>query len=282
MAYADQENSIQDGAPYFLYEFTVGSDSYRFSDYPEDITWNSLLWSSFSIKHTEVKQSNELSKNAMTVTIPLSGDFADIFKGWSPDQMISFTLRRGHFGASDTLVYWKGRIASHNLKKQTVELKCESIFTSMRRPGIRARYQRNCRHPLYGRGCNLDKSDFALAGAVTSVSGLTLTISAASGESDGWFDGGIAEFADGSYRLILSHVGNQIVINRSSRYIVNGAASSGYGNNYGLYYGGIGVILYPGCDRTLTTCLNKFNNLDNNGGYKWIPSKNPMGGSSIV
>lgn len=282
MAYADQEESIQDGAPYFLYEFNTSTAVYRYTDYPDTITVLSQEWEPFPIKHTEVKQSNELSKNGITITIPITGAFANLFIGWSPDEIVTLTLRRGHFGSTDTLVYWKGRLASHNLKNQEIELKLESIFTSLRRAGIRARFQRNCRHVLYGPGCNLDKSSFALEGTLSGITGLVLTIQEASGESSGWFNGGIVELPDGSYRMIMDHTGNNITISRASRHIIDNFGNTGYGYNYGGFYGGYPVILYPGCDRTILTCKNKFNNLLNQGGFKWIPSKNPMGGSSIV
>lgn len=281
MAYNDQENSIQDGAPYFLYEFNTSEQTFRYTDYPVDITWNTLLWSSFPIKHSEVKQSNELSKNSITITIPIDGELANKYVGWTPDEVVTVTIRRGHFGASDTLVYWKGRISGHNLKNDTVEFTCESVFTSLRRAGLRARFQRSCRHAVFGRGCNLNKDDFALIGTLSSVTSLTLNISEATGETDGWFNGGAIQFPDGSFRQILSHVGSSITIERASRYITDNFPS-GYGYNYGLFYGGMSVILYPGCDRTLSTCKDKFDNLVNNGSFKWIPSKNPMGGSSIV
>lgn len=284
MAYADQEGSIQDGTPYFLYEFVTPDETFRYTDYPETVVWNSQDWLPFPIKHNEVKQSNELSKNSMTVSIPImeNNTFVDIFLGWSPDYSVSYTLRRGHFGASDTLVYWKGRIASHNLKQQTIELKCESIFTSMRRPGIRARYQRQCRHALYSAGCGVDKDAFATAGSITSVTGLILTVPAAAGEANNYFTGGAIEFPGGSFRMITAHTGDQITISRANRYVNENFGLSGWGLSWGQFWGGFGVTLYPGCDRSLSTCLNKFNNILNNGGFKWIPSKNPMGGSSIV
>lgn len=282
MAYNDQERSIAEGAPFYLYEFNTAGQVYRYTDCPVEITWNSLNWSPFPIKHTEVKQSSELSKNSLTVTIPIMGEFADIFVGWSPDHIVTFTLRRGHFGSTDALVYWKGRVSSHNLKNSTIELKCESIFTSMRRAGIRARFQRNCRHAVYSKGCGLDKSNFVVEGSLSSIVGLVLTVPEAATEPDNWFQGGIIEFYDGSFRMVLSHTGDQLRISRASRYAIDALINAGYGLSYGEYYGGVSVKLYPGCDRTINTCKTKFNNLDNQGGFKWIPSKNPMTGSSIV
>ena len=285
MTYLTQEDSIESGAPYFLYEFVTTNLTYRFTDYIEDVTFASDVYSKLPIKHSEIKQSREISKNSVKLTIPLTGDFANLFLGWSPDSSISVTIRRGHFGAADTLVYWKGRIISHLLKQKELELTSESIFTSMRQAGLRARFQRSCRHVLYSQGtgkCNVTKADFAVAGEVTALANNVVTISSAAGYAAGWFTAGILEFADGSYRFITNHSGSAVSMFHSSRYVTDGIASSGYGNNYGLYYGGIGVTLYPGCDKTLATCISKFSNEINQGGFRWIPTINPMGGSSIV
>lgn len=282
MSYAAKEASVAGGAPYFLYEFNTGSGVFRYTDYPTDFQWNSETWVGFPITHTDIKQSDEMSKNSVKVTIPLSGLLADKFIGWAPDEVITLTIRRGHHSETDIRVSWKGRVSAHKLKEQTVELNCESVFTSMRRSGAKARFQRSCRHALYGRGCNVVKEDFAVPGRVDSLSGLTLTIPEATTKPDGWFIGGMIEFKDGSFRMVTGHIGSSITITRSSRYLLESYSSSGYGLNYGEFYGGINVTLYPGCDRTLATCRDKFNNLLNQGGFRWIPSKNPMGGSSIV
>ena len=44
---------------------------------------------------------------------------------------------------------------------------------------------------------------------------------------------------------------------------------------------GDAIYLYPGCDRTLNTCHAKFGNSANFGGFPFIPTKNPFGGSPI-
>lgn len=272
MTYATQESSIASGAPYFLYEFTDGTTTWYYTDFTDTVTWNSIDWEPFPIKHTAVKQSKEISKNALTITIPITGTFADLFIGWSPAVPVSVTIRRGHFGAADVLVYWKGRIAGHDLIDQTIALKCESIFTSLRRAGVRALFQRTCRHALYSPQCGVDKDDFDVAGTVTNVSNTVLTITEASGEADGYFNGGIVEFLDGSFSLISTHAGATFTLFRASRYAIDTFSTSG----------SFAVTLYPGCDRTIATCKDKFDNIENNGGFRWIPSKNPLGGQSIV
>ena len=44
---------------------------------------------------------------------------------------------------------------------------------------------------------------------------------------------------------------------------------------------GAAITLYPGCDHTRATCAAKFANLDNFGGFPWIPTRNPFDGGSL-
>ena len=282
MSYNDKEVSGFGGSPYFLYEFNTSEGTHRYTSTSGEVEWDGQLWAPLAIKHSEVKQSDEMSKNSIKITIPLSSSLAGLFYGWSPDQVVTLTLRRGHFSETEVRVYWKGRITSHKVRGKNLELSVESVFTSMRRSGARARFQRSCRHALYGRGCKVDKNLFAVSDYIGSISGLTLDIPSAGSKANGWFTGGMIELPDGSLRMIVSHVGSSITISRASKYLEDNYINSGYGNSYGNFYGGLRVTIYPGCDRTIATCRDKFNNLDNQGGFKWIPSKNPMGGSSIV
>ena len=226
--------------------------------------------------NSEVKQSSEISKNSLIVTMPLGNEFTDIFKGWSPDFVVTVTIRRGHYDSTDTFVYWKGRVSTHSLKDKILELNMESIFTSQRRPGLRARVQRNCRHALYTTPCGVNKAAREVAGIIVAINVLELTIAVAASQTNSWYTGGIIEFPDGSSRTIVYHAGTTIKVSRAVRWLDDNFTE------YFTLFGGVDVSIFPGCDRTLSTCINKFNNVVNQGGFKWLPTKNPMSGSSIV
>lgn len=270
MTYLTREGSKEDGSPFFLYEFTVGATIYRFTDLPEDISFDGNTWTAYPIKHTEIQQSNEVAKNKTDVELPLGNSFTDLYIGKTPENVVTFALYRSHVGETEYIVEFKGRVTTHDMNKLVLKLAIESVFTSMKRTGARARFLLTCRHALYGRGCNLNKDDFEEAGTCTAATDLDLTVTEASGFDDGWFSGGYIVFPDGSSRAIANHVGTTITIINPSQYIIDNPPIS------------TPVSLYPGCDRTLATCRDKFNNLLNQGGFKWIPGKNPFGGSSIV
>jgi uncharacterized phage protein (TIGR02218 family) len=119
---------------------------------------------------------------------------------------------------------------------------------------------------LYQRGCRLNRASFAAAGTVSAVSGYTVTVSAASAQPDGFYLGGMIEDGAGVLRMIVNHVGSVLTLWRP----IPGLEVTD------------AVTIYPGCDRSLATCISKFDNRPNFGGFPWMPQKNPMGGSSII
>lgn len=280
MSYELAESSIESGAPFFLYEFSTPSTTYRFTSLSITHTVNSFSWVPVEIKHGDVKQTHEISKNTLKITMSLGNGITDLYIGWSPDHTVSVTMYRGHVGQSDTLLYWKGRISGVSLAEKTMSFSCDSVFTTLSRYGLRARYTKACRHALYNRGCSVDKD----VHKVESYIGITtkLSVKCPNSEVDNHFIGGIIEFEDGSTRFVSGQHTDTMQLNIPSKYMHDIAQSVGYGLSYGEVYGAKPVTLYPGCDRTLATCVDKFNNGLNNGGFKWMPETNPMNGTSIV
>lgn len=257
-----------------LYRFTEQDsvDVWTFTSSDARVTYNSEDYLPISINRTGTEIKNDLAKADLTITLPLDNEMA---KRWLKDNgelLVGMTIFKKN-KAGVTNVIWKGRLASVVPGMQNLQLKFESIFTSMRRPGLRARYQRSCRHTLYGRGCLIDPDDYAVTSAVTAVTGgRTLTCTAASGQPGGYFIGGMLRSPDGLLSFIVDHVGSSITIQRMS-YSLQQSIDAGFPFD---------VILYPGCDHSRATCISKFNNKLNYGGYDFIPVKNPTGGSSIV
>lgn len=287
MSYLTREASVQDGAPIFLYEFVQGEQAWRYTSAPDTYVWGDQDWLPSSVSHSDITQSNEMAKDGISLRFPRTDDagsaFARQFLGYAPDIVTSVTIRRGHPADGEFVVYWRGRVSGSKSSGATISVDCESVFTSLRRPGLRARYQRTCRHALYGRGCNLDPEAFAVVGLAVAVSGAVVHVPEAALQPDGWYLGGMLRAPDGALRLVVGHTGNQVTLSRPIESLAQAVAESGYGLNYGNYYGGVAVKIYPGCDHTEGSggCA-KFDNLGNNGAFLRVPRKNPFGGSSIV
>lgn len=284
MTYLARDASSQDGAPVHLFQFVQGAVTWRYTTAASPVAAFGETWAPASITGGAITQSNDVARDVLSLKFPIAHELAQVFLGFLPDVVTSVTIFRGHLSDPDAqfITYWKGRVSSYKASGGGLSLECEPIFTSMRRPGLRARYQKSCRHALYGRGCNLDPEAFVATGRCTFMNGVTMIVPEAALLPVGWLTGGMVRLPDASLRYVVNHVGSQLDLIRTADSLALIMANSGYGRNYGNFYGGVAVKLYPGCDHGSGTCLSKFANLDNYGGFPWIPSKNPMGGSSII
>ena len=266
MTYSAIESSVNQGAPIELYLFVRGTQEWYFSSCANSVTYLTKEFEPTSIRRDRVKQDTDPFKNDLRVTFPRENEFANEFLNYAPEQVTTLTIYRGHAGDSEFISYWKGRIIGAEISGNEITINCESVFTSIRRPGLRAVFEYTCRHSLYGVNCRASASSYEISGNVSSISsdGLTIEIPESS-STDGYYTGGIFSFGSTS-RFIISHTGINIVLSRPINGLIIGDACK----------------IYPGCNHARDTCKNKFNNLDNYGGFPWIPTRNPFDGSSIV
>lgn len=269
MSYLDKEASVQDALPVELYEFTSASQYWRYTSAPYAISYLEREYTPSSITRSSITQTTDIFKGSITFTFPKSNLFASQYLAFSPDNVTTVTVYRGHVTdlADEYIVYWKGRVVGAKTNGNSIEIECESVFTSIRRVGLRARFEYGCRHSLYQKGCNVSKELYKHSGAITSITNeMQLQVTGANLQPDGYYIGGLLNTPLGVSRFITNHVGDVITISRP----IQGLLSTTV------------VDIFPGCDHLKETCKDKFNNLNNFGGFPWVPNKNPYGGSSIV
>jgi uncharacterized phage protein (TIGR02218 family) len=286
MTYDAIEASTAEGRPYYLYQFIEGEQIWRFTSRAGD--WISaaseggdLVWEAAAISHGDVVQSSEIERGRLEITFPLSHAFAARFLAPLGNAPVTLTIFRGHEQVlGETVAHWKGRVVGADVEGARLILSAESIFSTLRRAGVRAKYQSLCRHALYGRGCALDIAQHLAILTVSAISGATVTVPDAAAQPDGWFRGGVLRFGV-QLGFIIGHVGATITLSRSmpelATALVNPAHDPVTGGPLPVT-----VDIAPGCDLRAETCTAKFGNLLNFGGFPAIPGRNPFGGSSIV
>lgn len=266
MSYSAIETSTQDGSPIELYTFAQGTRYWRFTTSPETFTHASIEYVSSSISRDRIKQTSDVLKDSLKLEFPRGDAFANQFLGFAPDIVTTVTVMRGHVGDNEFIPYWKGRVIAAVASGNKIELACESVFSSIQRPGLRARYELTCRHALYSARCGVTPEALQVVGTVSAASGVTISVPAAAGFANGYFTGGMMKTPDESARFIVAHSGGVLTVQRPFSDLAVGSS----------------VRLFPGCDHMQSTCAGKFNNLDNFGGFPWIPIRNPYDGRSIV
>lgn len=286
MTYDTIEASAAEGRPYYLYQFIEGTEVWRFTGRATD--WISagsggaeFVWQAAAISHGDVIQTSEIQRGRLELTWPLSHPFARQFLAPLGNTPVTLTIFRGHEQVlGETVAHWKGRVVGAEVEGVRILLNCESVFSTLRRAGVRAKYQRLCRHALYGRGCGLDIALHRQTGTVTAASGTAVTIPGAAGHPDGWFRGGVLRYGT-ELGFIIGHVGAVISLSRPIPLLAAALAEPPSDPDTGNPLPVL-VDIAPGCDLRAATCVAKFGNLANFGGFPEIPGRNPFGGSSIV
>jgi uncharacterized phage protein (TIGR02218 family) len=267
MTYAAVETSIQSGRPVELYEFIYGATPYRYTSADGDVVYGGNTYSAVPIARGAVEATNEVARLALEITCTRALPVLDLFAVAPPEEVVLITLRRLHSGDGEAIILWLGRILNVTLNNAAAEIHCESVYTSLKRVGLRRLYQKSCPHVVYGSGCALARATYKATRTVSTVSGTTITV-ASIGAVDGYYSGGYLEWTSSGVahrRAIHSQTGGSLVIG----FPIPGIAASD------------SVDLYPGCDHTLATCASKFSNSANYGGMPFFPPKNPFAGVAI-
>lgn len=268
MTFQAQESSTYSAHPIELYQFSRGSVTWRYTSADEDKVISLITYTKQAIDRTAFEQTQEMSRSPITLTVDKNLPFVLQYRGSPPSDIVLLKIQRYHELDGELVTPWMGRVTNVKFKERTAEIRCEPIYTSMKRPVLRRRYQTTCPHVLYGAMCGAPSASFVTNVTVQSVNGLTISSSTFALQADGYYSGGYVDWEVGGNlerRFILSHVGSDITINLPFASGVNGSI----------------IRAYPGCDHLLSTCNSKFSNVLNYGGQPFYPKKNPFGGSPI-
>jgi hypothetical protein len=250
--------------PIKLYRFTEDSLIWTLTSSNKTQTYNGETYTKATIGHSQIKSSPDKNGSTIDIIVDLDNVMARHWFVNAIDTVVNLEI----FKVDDGIVTvdWQGRLTATKPDDSKLTLVFDSGFSQVRRIGLRDQYQKICPHVLYGRGCFKNKADVAIAGTVATISGSTVTVSAASSKPDGYFNAGMIADSAGVLRFVTSHVGTVLILTRPLDSLTVGMS----------------VNLYPGCARTTAACKDTFNNLANFGGFPWIPSINPYDGTPIA
>lgn len=274
MTYLVDEQSTQDGVPVFLVMFSRGSENYYYTNNTRDIFYGDgavlgltgpVNFQAMPIRVGAVKSGKELPTASLDFTFPVTNDFALSFIEPYVRDLTFVILWRAHKSDyNDLAVYWRGRVVAGVLEKdQKIKLACENFMSRTKRIGLRAKYQKSCRHVLYGPECGVSYDTIKEAITITAVSS-TGQLTIANDKADGYYRGGILQIGT-LFGFITYHVGNQMRLHTPMANAIAGATG----------------FIAPGCDLSIQTCESKFNNRLRHGGFPFIPAKSPYGGADI-
>jgi uncharacterized phage protein (TIGR02218 family) len=250
--------------PVDIYDIWNTSYQYNLTSADEPITYDGNVYTPSYIGRGGTQHDTGLQISKCTVTIDYLQTEVQRYLQSAPLDLTWVRVMKifRNQPIKEAMVYFIGTVSAVSFRGHAATLMCDGLEKALMQPVPRIRYQRLCPHSLYDAKCGLTQSNYAGNATLSAMSanGLTLTSADFSSMLDlslGWL-----EFA-GFKRMIASHTTTTIVI----RHQIPGLTGTSP------------VVVYPGCDKTMETCITKFSNmngsLDRYGGFPYIPFDNP-------
>lgn len=270
MAFNNIEISNDDGKPIALYEFARVGKVWRYTTADQNIIFGNVTYLAVPGSDNGITQSGDSDTDTLQITLPYDADVCKQYERTPTSDEVRVIIRRMHFEDDEAPVIWVGSVTGYSRPDIVSRVfSCNTLSISFTMGGLRLAWGRNCPHMLYDRNCTIDKALFAVPTTAVIADAQTLTIVDGANFPDDYFSGGFAEWEiePGVFerRGITSHLATQFILFGTSDWFTSG------GN----------IVLYPGCNRIIQTCNDKFNNLPNYGGFANLPGKSPFDGNPV-
>lgn len=270
MTFDAKEISTASGQPFELYEFNHGINYYRYTTLPTAVTYLNNRFEPLALSRQNINLTKEFRRSQVQITAPKNFEVAELFKVAMPSQPVNIKIFKKHQNDTEVITEWIGRVMDAKWTQTDVTLSCESIYTVLQNNARVRHYGYSCPHVLYGSECKVNELDFRDIVTVDSISGNVITSSGLSSRADNWYRGGFLKWTNTANvvttRFITYHSGDTIHLTQQIPDLSVGDE----------------VKVFAGCNRTMAVCHDKFNNLDNFGGFPFLPGKNPFTSSSSI
>lgn len=268
------ETSDDLGRPIALYELRWGTVFWRYTSADDVQTYGGNDFLPIAISDEGMTQGGS-AENDFSVTAQSNIPIVDLYGDSPPTRPVWLTVRRKHEDDPDNEapVFWIGRIANVVREENAAEatLRGVSLGKLLKSGGLRLTWNRNCPHCIYDSGCKVDQALHKYTRTVVAVAGQVLTFDPATAPAEGTFTGGYVEW-DRGMSGVTELRGIESAISTTQVKVL--------GRLPGLEIGD-SIDIYPGCDQTIATCNDGFDNIANNGGFWFMPEKTPFDGTQV-
>lgn len=272
MTWAAFASLVSGKTPVWLYDVTVGGTVTRITSTKGGFTYGGNSYAEAAVRHGRMPDRRAVKLSSVAVIFPQSSGLAQSIRDSEEYDKATIVIRHGFAedGDAEFVQKFSGRVVSVKPMLGTISLTVESATTKGRRGLVGRVMQRDCPHVLYRNpGCRVNIADVQTSGTATAWASPVLTVTEAASQADGYYRGGVVTFGT-ERRMIRSHVGSALTLLSPVPGLAAEIASSGTAS----------VSIAPGCDRTTATCIARFANIGNHGGFPAM-TENPFDGRDL-
>lgn len=263
-SFSSLETGLETSRPIETYTITLYTTVYRYTSAPSDIVYGGNTYESIPIRRTNIAVGPEARQNTLTLEVPLSNDFAQLYVGMPPARKASLEIHRLQRDESPAfttrLEIFTGSIQSVRFPSTGVsELTAQSIEASVGRIIPRYSYMNMCNHTLYGSQCGVNANSFKFESTISAITNNVITVTGASTASFDFKGGHVVVPSISGTRLVISQTGNDLTLLAPYDTTLVGSA----------------ITCFAGCDHLVAgDCANVFNNVARFGGFPFVPNRN--------
>ena len=234
-----------------------------FTDSDEDISFdNEVYLAGGYFTPSNICSSNELGEDHCIISGIIDGEI--ITEDLLNKDFVNAYLEIFALSGREKIVLkagWVGEI-KYSKKSFTAEIQPLSSKTNNI---IGKCYSENCRAEFGDQYCGVNKNDYIFAGEITSIEEVNSFIDLSINKDNDWFSGGILKFITGGNInkkfTVTEHIDGKIYLDSLFNLKMN------IGDKYQIIVG---------CDKSITTCVRKFNNAINFRGEPYIPNRHKL------
>lgn len=260
MSYESLDRSASDSAPVELFTFTGRGQTYRYVNSDDEFEFDGETFLPTQISMGAIAVSDDLEGSMVNLTVPYDIDLARDFGYLSTPSHLGVTCRRVQRDAvGESEILFVGESVDYAIDGYTFGMRFGNLLQTRFAQKVRTVYiDTPCNHQLYDSLCGVSKAAHTTTSTVTVIGPTAITV-ADDGVANGELVGGeVTNTRTNERQQIIDNFENVLTIARPFIDIEIGDT----------------VNMSKGCDRTFTTCINRFNNAANNGGFQYVPEKN--------
>jgi uncharacterized phage protein (TIGR02218 family) len=240
-----------------------GMSNFLYTDCNVGLTFQNAWYLPYPINRGKISYSTDLKVDETNITMAKNwGTDMAIYKNALAGATVQITRVNLDNLVDDHVLLFDGDVSDTRVDEATINLRCTTLdFLNWELP--KRELQVACNWQLYGPYCGIDVDSYS----VTTTSGLddnsptTLTSDDFIHATSQYFRGGFVVGLSGDnnqlIRHITDHTGNQLSILPPFPFDVET---------------GVNVRVAPGCDHSTSDCEDNFDNLNNYGGFPFIPN----------
>lgn len=261
--YDDKETSIDDGAPYELYQFIGTYRSYYMTNDLVDHVYEGRTYvSTNGLKRSSIKAgTHEESNIDMTVELPIAEQIVRDYAFQTTPPALELIIHRFQRDAATSVIYWRGPVVSIVVANKRATLRVPSTFSAILQGNIPSVYvQPPCNHVLFDEMCGVSRVANSVDTNIVSVVGKEVTVASTGAFPAGWFVGGeVVVPSRNERRMVIAQAGTVLTVNYEFARLLPGEA----------------VQIAAGCDHSYTGVNGcpKFNNKPRFGGCPFVPGE---------